>query len=94
MLKNVSITDNSGAQGDATMKSDPFQDLFDKLRAEINEMIDKNASVILSLPKVKGHNTYKLNEEGKQLVWINWYRAQATLAQGKLATKAGHQRNA
>ena len=28
-------------------------------------MIDKNASVILALPKVKGQNTYKLNDEGK-----------------------------
>ena len=51
------------------MRSDPFQDLFDKLRAEINEMIDKNASILLALPKVKGQNTYKLSEEDNSLLW-------------------------
>lgn len=51
------------------MRSDPFTDLFEKLRMEINELIDKNASVILALPKIKGQNTYNLSEEDNKLLW-------------------------
>ena len=71
MLKNISISDtghNSG-QGEGGLRSDPFVDLFEKLRSEINEMIDKNASVILGLPKVKGVNTHGLSEEDNKLLW-------------------------
>jgi hypothetical protein len=54
-LKGVSINDGAGGnQGDSGVKQDIFQDLFDKLRSEINEMLDKNGSLILALPKVKG----------------------------------------
>lgn len=54
-LKNVSVSDNAtGGQGDSSMKQDPFLNLFEKLRSEINELIDKNASVILGLPKIRG----------------------------------------
>jgi len=51
------------------MKQDPFQNLFEKLRDEIYEMIDKNASLVLGLPKIRGAYSYKLSEEDIKMLW-------------------------
>ena len=63
LLKNVHVADHTG-KGDAGIKADGFQSLFDRLRNEISEMIDKNCSIILNLPKIKGLSNYKLDEKG------------------------------
>ena len=66
ILQGLSTNDNSGAQGEGSMKIDYFDNTVEKLKREI-DLLMKCAEQIMALPQTKNThmNQFKQTAQGK-----------------------------